>query len=172
MKTSKIILGISLVIIFLFSCKKENISPSKVPTTIQKDSLSLWGTWKVVGGSVFVSNLWTGEKTYYSHFGPGRTRSSLRLDGSIFPIEDITKDSTTYRFVRPLATNPSMGFFYLNNDEVPYGLSVRSFNLSIIENPNGQVSPRMGGSARPISVTVKNYNTKIIYFHCYNLIIF
>ena len=163
MKNTKIILGISLIILFLFSCKKENITPSTAPTTIQKDSLSLWGTWKVVGGSLFLTNYGTGEMLYYSHFGPGRTRSSLRIDGSLFPIEDIIQDSTIYRFVRPLVSSPNMSSFYLNNDNIPYGLSIMGSNLSIVENNNMNVSPRMGGSSRPISITLTNYKTKTIY---------
>ena len=157
----KTLILISLIFITLFSCKKDNITPTST-TVIKKDTLSMWGKWKLIDGNMYLTNFDTGENTYYSHFGIGRSKSSLRMGGSLFAIEDIIKDTTTYEF-RPPVNGGTMGSFYLNNDKVPYGLNCLSNYITIVENSNSLITPRMGGSARPIKLYVRNFNSKTAY---------
>ena len=105
----------------LVSCKKENLNPNpQIPTQVNQE-IRLYGKWLLVGGSMYVENIETGEKTKYDHFGPGKTTSSLNYDGSVFAIEVLELNTTTWSFYEPPAV-PGFGDFVLNGDiQHPYG---------------------------------------------------
>jgi hypothetical protein len=151
-----------LLSLSLFSCKKDVPPQTSQPVKIE-EVISLWGEWKLLSGDMYMENMETGEKIKYSHFGPSRTISSLRYDGSLFDIDNIEQNVTLWSFYAP-ANNSTLGTFALNGNIVDlYGLSVIGNNWSIIENPDGKIS-HMGGSARPISATIDDYGKKIVKF--------
>jgi hypothetical protein len=158
------------LIVFLFvliSCKKEEIKPNVVtPTEEVPQEIRLYGKWLLVGGSLYLENLETHEKTKYDHFGPGKTTSSLDLDGSDLEIEDIELDVTTWAFYQPY-TVPGYGEFVLNNDTIqPYGFYVTKHNWSIVEHPQStQSNMQLGGSSRPISAVICNMADTTVYFY-------
>jgi hypothetical protein len=141
--------------LLLSSCRKEviyptNQLPANVPTIPTDDGVARWGEFLVVDAVMYFDNLDNGTHTVYNHFGVGKSRSSLRWGGSMFAIEDIVKDTTTYSFWKP-SMYPGIGNFVLNEDTTRYyGVQYTGLNQSIIEDPtHGQQN--LGGSARPFS---------------------
>ena len=53
--------------LFLFSCKKEVIQPNVQPEP-KIEEIRLYGKWLLVGGSLYLDNLETHQKTKYDHF--------------------------------------------------------------------------------------------------------
>jgi hypothetical protein len=158
-----LIIAASLVLV---SCKKENLKPnSQIPTQVNQE-IRLYGKWLLVGGSMYVENMETGEKTKYDHFGPGKTTSSLNYDGSVFAIEVIELNTTTWSFYEPPAV-PGFGDFVLNGDiQHPYGFYVTKNNWTIMEHPQSTSgNMQMGGSSRPISASICNYSDSTVYFY-------
>ena len=152
--------------LFLVSCKKENLNPNpQIPTQVNQE-IRLYGKWLLVGGSMYVENIETGEKTKYDHFGPGKTTSSLNYDGSVFAIEVLELNTTTWSFYEPPAV-PGFGDFVLNGDiQHPYGFYVTKNNWTIMEHPQSTSSnTQMGGSSRPISASICNYSDSTVYFY-------
>lgn len=150
----------------LVSCKKENLNPNpQIPTQVNQE-IRLYGKWLLVGGSMYVENMETGEKTKYDHFGPGKTTSSLNYDGSVFAIEVLELNTTTWSFYEPPAV-PGFGDFVLNGDiQHPYGFYVTKNNWTIMEHPQSTSSnTQMGGSSRPISASICNYSDSTVYFY-------
>lgn len=150
----------------LVSCKKENLNPNpQIPTQVNQE-IRLYGKWLLVGGSMYVENIETGEKTKYDHFGPGKTTSSLNYDGSVFAIEVLELNTTTWSFYEPPAV-PGFGDFVLNGDiQHPYGFYVTKNNWTIMEHPQSTSSnTQMGGSSRPISASICNYSDSTVYFY-------
>ena len=150
----------------LVSCKKENLNPNpQIPTHVNQE-IRLYGKWLLVGGSMYVENIETGEKTKYDHFGPGKTTSSLNYDGSVFAIEVLELNTTTWSFYEPPAV-PGFGDFVLNGDiQHPYGFYVTKNNWTIMEHPQSTSSnTQMGGSSRPISASICNYSDSTVYFY-------
>jgi len=158
-----LIIAASLVLV---SCKKENPQPNpQIPTDLNQE-IRLYGKWLLVGGSMYVENIETGQKTKYDHFGPGKTVSSLNYDGSEFEIEVIELNTTTWSFYEPPAV-PGFGDFVLNGDiQHPYGFYVTKNNWTIMENPQSTSSNmQMGGSSRPISSAICDYSDSTVYFY-------
>jgi hypothetical protein len=155
-------LSISL---FLFSCKKEVIEPNVQPEP-QIESIRLYGKWLLVGGSLYLENLETHQKTKYDHFGPGKTTSSLDLGGADIEFESIELNSTTWSFYQPYSV-PGYGKFVLDSDTLmPYGFYVTKNNWTIIEDPQStQSNMQMGGSSRPISAVICDYSDSTVYFY-------
>ena len=158
----KIILFLVIVSI-LISCKKEVIYPTdqlpaNVPTIQDLGGISRWGKFLLIGSRKMVTNTETGVKTYYNDFG-NSNHSSLRWDGSLYDIEKIVKDSTTWSFWYPNGTD---GKFVLNDDTTHfYKVHYTANNTSIIEDPiHGQLN--MGGSSRPIVGETIDIQNKII----------
>ena len=150
----------------LVSCKKENLNPNpQIPTQVNQE-IRLYGKWLLVGGSMYVENMETGEKTKYDHFGPGKTTSSLNYDGSVFAIEVLELNTTTWSFYEPPSV-PGFGDFVLNGDiQHPYGFYVTKNNWTIMEHPQSTSSnTQMGGSSRPISASICNYSDSTVYFY-------
>jgi len=151
MRNLIIALGLILSITFT-SCQKQEVRPQieivEEAGTID-ETISVFGDWLLVGGTMYMENLETGEKTSYSHFDANKTVSSLRYSGWMYDIERLVVDSTTWSFVAP-PNIPNTGEFYLNgNTTQPYGFHLTTSNMSIVENSTGP--QQMGGSARPIS---------------------
>jgi hypothetical protein len=150
----------------LTSCKKEDIQPnSQVPTEVNQE-IGIYGKWVLVGGSMYVENMETGQKTKYDHFGLGKTTSSLNYDGSLFDIEAIEVNVTTWSFYQPPSV-PGYGDFVLNGDtQNPYGFYVTKNNWTIMENPQStSANMQMGGSSRPITATICDYSDSTVYFY-------
>jgi hypothetical protein len=152
--------------LFLTSCHKQNIQPNTQPATEISQELRLYGKWLLVGGSMYMENLETGQKTKYDHFGPGKTISSLDYNGSDLDIEVIEVNVTTWSFYQPPAV-PGYGRFALNGDTLnTYGFYVTKNNWTIMENPQATASTmQMGGSTRPISATICNLSDSTAYFY-------
>jgi hypothetical protein len=118
------------------SCQKETITPN-VPEEQVIDEIRLYGKWLLVGGSMYVTNLETGQKVKYDHFGPNKTISSLDYNGSDIEIEAIELNTTTWSFYAPPAV-PGYGEFVLNGATYAFlffshikGLSLMSSNFLI-----------------------------------------
>jgi len=145
--------------LLFISCQKEypypsNGSPNEVPTIGGYDTnlvLSRFGKFVITDAVMYVENHETGEKFQFNHFGPNKNISSMRWGGSLFDIETIIKDSTTYSFWRTTSGGNGMGKFVLNDDfSRYYMINYMGLHTTIIEDPtHGQQN--MGGSARPFS---------------------
>ena len=151
----------------LVSCKKEYPYPSEgygvIPTVLDTTKITLWCKFLIIDAVMFVDNHETGQKTMYHHFDSTKTVSSLRWGGSMFDIETIIKDSTTYSFYRPL-NFPGYGKFVLNGDTTKhYAVYYMNQYKKIVEDPiYGMTEQLMGGSARPFSGQILNYEEKTI----------
>lgn len=152
------------------SCKKEypyptNDYPANVPTVVDHShDVSMWGKFVITDATMFVDNHETGEKTQYQHFGSGQTVSSLRLGGSIFDIETIEQNVTTYSFWEP-TSNPGTGRFVLNDDTTKlYKVEYMGEHTSIIEDPSSTTT-LMGGGSRPFSGWTTDFDNKLIVIH-------
>lgn len=164
MKNLIYLLAVSLVLV-ASSCRKENIQPTVVAEqTIQE--IRLYGKWLLIGGSMYMTNLETGQKTKYDHFGPNKTISSLDYNGSDINIETIEINVTTWSFYQPPAV-PGYGRFALNGDTLNlYGFYVTKNNWTIMEHPQSTASNmQMGGSSRPISTEIFSYSDSTVYFY-------
>lgn len=161
-----------LIIIVLFSCEKQELpKPSPVVNEVLPVSITYEGKWLLVGGKMYVINLETNERIVYNHFDSNKKISSLRYDGSLFGIEDIEVDKTTWTFHSPKYI-PGTGLFILNDDTTKkFGFYVTKHNCTIIEHPTSKPDElQLGGSARPISAAIKNYEEKTVFFYiqeCY-----
>lgn len=165
---------IAVVLLSLVSCKKEYPYPSNGYPKGTPDSeymwdadtvnkITLWGEFLVIDAVMYVDNHETGQKTKYNHFDSNKKVSSMRWGGSMFDIETIVKDSTTYSFYRPLGQSP-YGKFVLNEDTTKhYSVYFQGFYKEITEDPVYGVSEQlMGGSSRPFSGQILNYNEKTV----------
>jgi hypothetical protein len=171
MKNLIIRLSIAVVLVTLVSCEKKYPYPTNDYPHTQADDLgqvdsreiSLWGKFLIIDAVMFVDNHETGEYKKYHHFGPNKDISSLRWGGSMFDIETIEKNKTTYSFYKAKGVSP-YGKFVLNGDTSKhYGLFVKGFNTTIIEDPvYGKQNPLLGGSARPFSGQILNYDEKTV----------
>jgi len=164
MKNYKLfVIGLCLL---LFSCRKKEIYPteqlpSNVPSINETKSINSWGKFLIIDAVMYVQNNETNEKFVFNHFGPNKDTSSLRWGGSLFEIENIVKNKTTYSFWSP-SSYPGIGLFVLNGDTSKhYVVQYNGPSRSIIENPfyNEQL---IGGSARPFSGQTIDYDNKII----------
>ena len=161
----KILFFVSITMMFT-SCKKEPIYPTdQLPANVPKLDTALciggWGKFVIIDAVMFVDNHETGIKTKYDHFGPNKDTSSLRWDGSLFEIETIIKNVTTYSFWKPI-NNIGTGRFVLNDDTTKhYCVQYTGLNRSIIEDPN-HGTQLLGGSARPFSGQTISYADKTI----------
>jgi len=150
----KILILVIIYSISFFSCRKKEIYPSdELIPLIEKNidtnkSISAWGKFIIIDAKMYIENYETGEKRSYNHFNYNKSRSSLRFGGSIFKIESIIKDTTTYSFYKPI-NNSNYGKFVLNNDTSQhYAVYYMGLNKTIIEDPIHNQS-LIGGSARP-----------------------
>lgn len=144
------------------SCEKDEILEPSVSEPV-KQEIRLYGKWLLVDGDMFMENMETHVKVKYSHFDGGKAESSLRYEGSLYEIEDIVKNQTTWSFYEPPSV-PNYGTFVLNSDTFnPYGFYVTKSNWTIVEHPTAtSQTTQMGGSARPIDSRVHDFNNKII----------
>lgn len=148
------------------SCEKEVIYPSDTynidftsPNT--GPAVTLWGKFVVIDAVMYVDNHETGQKLVYHHFDSTKTSSSMRWGGSIYDIETIIKDTTTYSFYKP-TSYPGYGKFVLNDDTTKhYAVYFVGQNRSIVEDPTS-TTQLMGGSSRPFSGQTVDYANKIV----------
>lgn len=157
----------TVIVLSLASCKKEDLKPNNGVVIEQPNgdelTISQWGKFLVIDGVMFVHNLETNEKKMYHHFDSIKKQSSLRWGGSMFDIENIYKDSTTYSFWRP-SSFPGYGKFVLNGDTTKhYAVYYCGFNKAIVEDPvYGMTQQLLGGSSRPFSGQLLNYDEKTV----------
>lgn len=160
----------AIIALSLVSCKKEYPYPSDgydvKPVGEYIDTgkrITQWGKFLVIDAVMFVENHETNEKKMYHHFGPNKNVSSLRWGGSMFDIETIIKDSTTYSFYRP-SSFPGYGRFVLNGDTTKhYAVYYFNANKAIVEDPvHGMTQQLLGGSSRPFSGQLLNYDDKTV----------
>ena len=163
------LIGIFAIACILFSsCQKEYPYPTKdyaarVPPLNEGPTIDRWGVFLVIDATLYSENQATGVITAYHHFGPNKSRSSLRWGGAIYDIETIIKDTTTYTFYQP-KSYPGTGRFVLNGDTSKhYMVNYIGLYSTIIEDPiYGVKEPLMGGSARPFSGQVWDINQMTI----------
>ena len=162
----KIILKILFLLLIISGCEKEPLLPPCDPTQYNNDTTTyvkshlLDGVWKVMGGTMYMENLDTGEEEEIFLFSNGPV-GSLRYDGSMYDFETLVRHRTTWTFNFPENT-PDMGTFFLNGDSIyPYSLSVTENNLTVCEHISGQYI-MLGGSSRPINYEVVDHHNKII----------
>jgi hypothetical protein len=155
MKQLIILIGFLVVLV---SCEKEVIYPTdhytKLPSAGGYDTTNIvsnWGKFLLIDAVMYIDNSETGQKTSFNHFGTNKTVSSLRWGGSLFDIETIIKDVTTYSFWNTPTGGNGMGRFVLNDDTSKYYMvNYMGSYTSIIEDPiHGQQN--LGGSARPFN---------------------
>tara|TARA_R100001015_G_C4634558_1_gene201276 strand:- start:244 stop:825 length:582 start_codon:yes stop_codon:yes gene_type:complete len=145
----------TIFILFFTSCEKEPLfeEPQEQFGVPEEDTLSLYGKYLLLSGKMYVTNLETNQKTVYNHFDSVKTTSTLRYFGSIYNIEEIEQNVTTWEFKAPPFI-PGTGEFILNNDTLdPYGFKVTNYNWTITEHPltnTSGITQKIGGSARPI----------------------
>lgn len=160
----------AIIALSLVSCKKEYPYPSDgydvKPVGEYIDTgkrITQWGKFLVIDAVMFVENHETNEKKMYHHFGPNKNVSSLRWGGSMFDIETIVKDSTTYSFYRPNSF-PGYGKFVLNGDTSKhYAVYYFNQNKAIVEDPvYGMTQQLLGGGSRPFSGQLLNYDEKTV----------
>jgi len=170
MKTRILFLSIIAIATILFSsCEKEeypypsNDYNTTVPNFNEGPTINRWGVFLVIDAVMYINNLETGEKIVCNHFSSTKSRSSLRWGGSIFDIETIIKDTTTYTFYEPISY-PGNGRFVLNGDvSKHYMVNYIGMYSTIIEDPiYGATEQLMGGSARPFSGKILNINEMTI----------
>ena len=135
------------LLISVISCQKQQIyhtnpSPSETTKNVLSNGVNRWGKFLLIGSTKYVTNTATDVKIYYNDFGNSK-RSSLRWGGSLYIIENIVKDSTTWSFWSPQGV---YGNFRLNNDSIhKYSVYYMYNYTSIIDDPNsGQQN--IGGS--------------------------
>lgn len=163
MKNIFLLLTLSFYLLFS-SCEKEPITePVKTADSNEIKGISLNGRWLLIGGKMYMENLETGDKVVYNHFDSTKTKSTLRYEGAFFNIEKLELNVTTWAFYKPKRI-PGCGRFILNGDSAnQYGFNMTTSNWTIIESPTSGIQ-QMGGSARPISADLINYNEKIVEF--------
>jgi hypothetical protein len=168
MKNFKLHFLFIATLLLFSSCQEEYPLPSNdypvlASNNATQPGVSMWGKFKLVSAVMYVVNNETNQKTVYNHFGPNKTVSSLRWGGSIYDIETIIKDSTTFSFYQPMSY-PGYGKFVLNGDTTKhYAVYYVGMNKSIVEDPiNGMTQQMMGGSARPFSGQTIDYATGMI----------
>jgi hypothetical protein len=167
MKNFRLHFLFAVTILFLSSCEKpELVSDGYPPVSepvVDTQTISLWGKFKVIDAVMYVENNETHSKVRYNHFDSTKLISSMRWGGSIYDIETIIKDSTTYSFYKP-EFNGGYGKFVLNGDSTKhYAIKFNGLMRSIIEDPvYGMTEQLIGGSARPFSGQMVNYENKII----------
>ena len=163
---------LAIILVSLISCKKEYPYPSNdynLPSGEYIDtnkSISLWGKFLVIDAVMFVQDLEMNKNKMYHHFGPNKNTSSMRLGGSMFDIETIVKNNTTYSFY-PFLGNVGYGKFVLNGDTTKhYCVYYSGLNKSIVEDPiYGMKEQLLGGGARPFSGQLLNYEEKKCFEH-------
>lgn len=165
----KNIIYIIFISLTIYSCKKEYPYPSKdyeylISDNTDSEHISQWGKFLLIDAVMFVQNHETGEKYKFNHFDSIKNSSSLRWGGSLFEFENIYKDSTTYSFYKP-NNFPGYGRFILNGDTSKhYAVYYYNQYKSIVEDPiYGQTEQLLGGSARPFSGQILNYDDKTIF---------
>lgn len=163
----------AILLVSLSSCKKEYKYPYptddyNVKSVDQKFEdngryISLWGKFLVVDAVMFVVNVETNQKTMYKHFDPNKNTSSMRWGGSMFELETIVKNTTTYSFYK-LTSYPGYGKFVLNSDTTKhYAVYFSGLNKTIVEDPTyGVTQQLLGGSAKPFSGQILNYEEKTV----------
>ncbi len=154
------------VCVSLIACEKEIIYPSDQYPIPKKDTtqhplIDAWGEFLVIDGKMYITNNENGERTVFNHFDINKNISSLRWGGSMFEIEDIEKDKTTYSFYRP-KPNSNYGNFVLNGDTSKnYEVYWTANNSTIIEDPFDP-DYLLGGSARPFKGSTLSYKDSLI----------
>ena len=111
---------------------------------------------------MYLENLDLDTDTSMFLFDSG-VNSSLRLGGSYYDFEDIVRYTTVWSFNYPNNT-PGIGGFVIDYDSlVPYGLSITSNNITVIENIVGP--QQLGGSGRPLHYEIIDRINNTIYIY-------
>jgi len=156
-----------LFAITLTSCEKEPLEEEVFvdPYAIApSDTMRISGTYVLLSGKMYITNLETYAREVYNHFDATKTTSSIRYSGSQFPIETIIQNVTTWEIQEPPYT-PGYGEFILNGDTVnPYGFYTTKSNWTIVEHPSGNSGQQMGGSARPLQGHIINKADSTVMF--------
>jgi|TARA_R110000744_G_scaffold40589_3_gene92104 hypothetical protein len=165
----KTIIKLLLLLLTITGCEKDMMYPPCKPTQYTDDTTSyvkthiLDGTWEVRWGKMYMENLDTGEEEEIFLFNSGPI-GSLRYEGSMYSFETVIRYQTTWTFNFPENT-PDMGTFFLNGDSIhPYSLYITENNLTICEHLSGQYI-LLGGSSRPLTYEILDYNNKIVNFY-------
>ena len=139
-----LIIVFGVLLLLAVSCKKE------------EKPLHLFGKWVLTDGYLYVTNLETGEKTYYHHFGEGKTVSQLSgFNKPKFELEKIEINKTTWEFKK------NMEFILNDNVDSPLYINVVGDNWTIIEHPTTGIT-MLGGSSRPFRAYSHDYKNNII----------
>lgn len=163
----KLVLVLVSFAILTFSCKKDEFEDlNQTKTEEVERGIELYGTWRLISGKMYIENMETGEKIVYNHFDSNKQTSSLRYSGSMYEFETIKANETKWTFIAP-PENSHYGEFWLDNDSIePYGLYILDQFWSIVEHPTADSATEMqlGGSSRPISAVVEDYDHNIVLF--------
>jgi len=143
----KVLILSFLVLSTLVSCKKDEIpEPKPIPQKPQK----IYGKWRVFSAIMCFENLETGYKYKKDHFGPGKSRSSVRYPEAFIPIDVIIKDTTIYVINKAKVVPGYSEFLYITNDTtISYTMYTTSNSLRLVENPTTTYNQQLGGSSVP-----------------------
>ena len=142
----------------LIDCNAEYPTTQDTTSIIEIEFLD--GDWLLMSGKMVMENLDLNTSSTQFHFSSGPT-SSLRYGSPMYDFESIVRYETIWTFDFPTSV-PGVGEFVLNYDTLtPYGLNVSDSYLTIIE---PVVGPQLllGGSSRPITIKLIDYDNKII----------
>jgi hypothetical protein len=163
-------LFIGTFLLLLTSCQPDAVLPTDTyPTGLGSmtavdsgPTVSMWGRFKLISGVMYVDNRETNERLVFNHFNSTKHVSSLRWGGSLFDIENIEENVTTYSFYQPMSY-PGYGKFVLNDDPTKrYAVYFVGSNKTIVEDPIYTGNVLMGGSSRPFSGQTVDYANGII----------
>ena len=163
-------LFIGTFLLLLTSCQPDAVLPTdtypaglgSMTSVDSGPTVSMWGRFKLISGVMYVDNHETGEHLIFNHFNSTKHVSSLRWGGSLFDIENIEENVTTYSFYQPMSY-PGYGKFVLNDDPTKhYAIYFVGSNKTIVEDPVYTGSALMGGSSRPFSGQTVDYANGII----------
>jgi len=147
----------------LLSCEKAEIKYNDITETVELDpnELTLEGTWRLIGGKMYITNLDNNNKTRYDHFSSTKKYSSMRWGGSKYRIEELFVDSTLWTFRK--YSQSQYGKFYLNGDSINnYEFQTTSYGNRINESMNTDVPVKMGASSKPFRAYLDDPTLKTI----------
>ena len=164
MKVFIYLLGLVLLVC---SCEKEPVEYNKSNISLPDSgdigpTLSINGEWLLISGRMYLKEMEGNyESSKYDHFDANKSNSSMRYGGSLCRIEDLYGDSTIWDFN---INEYGGGVFILDRDSSSkYNIQAGSYgSWRITENMNMNIPQKMGGSAKPFTAHINDFDNQII----------
>ena len=163
MKVFIYLLGLMLLVC---SCEKDLVEYNNSNVPLDSGDvgpvLSINGEWLLISGRMYLKEMEGAyESVKYDHFGIGKSSSSMRYGGSLYRIEELYEDSTIWDFD---INEYGGGVFILDRDSSSaYNIQAGNYgSWRITENMNMNIPQKMGGSAKPFSAYINDFDNRII----------